>query len=63
MGAKGAKPPVTDDLPTEPMDFAQSREAVPVQWFAGTRVVAVQWITDALDIRSKQAPDERPGKK
>lgn len=63
MGSKGTKPPDTDDLPTEPMDFAQAREAVPVQWFVGRRRVAGQWLSDALDIRTKQAPDERPSKK
>lgn len=63
MGAKGIKPPETDDLPTEEMDFSQAREAVPVQWFRGTRRVSLQWLTDAEDVRSKQAPDERPSKK
>jgi hypothetical protein len=61
--AKGTNAPEKDDLPVEEEDVATSQEGIPIPWHGGTRRVAVRWITPALDMLTKEAPDERPGKK
>jgi hypothetical protein len=62
MGNKAGKPPESPDLPTED-DYPSAREQMPVLWFRGRREVAPQWMTDALDMRSQQAPEDANGKK
>jgi|GEM_PF-5324112 len=59
---KSAKAPETSDLPTED-DYSTAREQQPVQWSRGRRQLTVQWMSDALDLQSQQAPDDANGKK
>jgi hypothetical protein len=63
MSSKAAKAPERDDLPVEDEDIATAQEGIPVPWQAGTRRVAVRWITPAFDRVTKEAPAERAGKK
>ena len=42
-------------LPIEREDFATAQEAQPVRWFGGTRLVALQWITDAVNLIAVKA--------
>jgi hypothetical protein len=52
-----------EPLPVEPEEIATHKEAVPVPWWAGTRKIAVRWMTPAMLMITEQAPQERPGKK
>jgi len=53
----------SEPLPVEPEEIASHQEAVPVPWWAGTRKVALRWITPATQMITEQAPQEKPGKK
>jgi len=53
----------TDDMPVEPEAVATSQEAIPVPYLAGTRLIALRWISPPIDVFSVQAKDTRPGKK
>lgn len=59
---KSSKPPESPDLPTED-DYSSAREQMPLQWFRGRREISLQWLSDAMDLRSQQAPEDANGKK
>ena len=64
MSAKGTSDlGESDDLPVEPETLATSQESVPVPYLAGTRLIALRWISPPIAVFSVQAKDERPGKK
>lgn len=64
MSAKGSKSPAQlDETTLEGEDMSTHQETIPVPWVAGTRLIAIRWIAPALDMVTRQAPDERPGKK
>jgi hypothetical protein len=61
---KGANLPTGQNkyLNIDPRDGATNQEAVPVTWYAGTRMVALQWIMEPVNQLTRPAPDSR-GKK
>jgi hypothetical protein len=64
MSSKGSQDlGETDDMPLEPESVATMQEAVPVPFLAGTRAIALRWISPPVSVFSVQAKDERPGKK
>lgn len=64
MSAKGRSNPVELNRDTiEEEELATHQEAVPIPSISGTRLVAVRWISPALDQVARQAKEERPGKK
>jgi hypothetical protein len=64
MGAKGYKPPPTDDVTgIEEDTVSNSQEATPIALMAGERKIAVTWISRVYKQFTKEAPMERPGKK
>lgn len=64
MGLKSQnRPAELDELPAEAEDVVTSQESIPVPYLAGTRLLALRWITDAMSVYSEQAPDSRPEKK
>lgn len=52
-----------EDWPVGEEEITTHQEAVPVPYMAGTRKVALRWISPAVDLVTVQAPDETPGKK
>ena len=62
MSAKG-KEPEREDAPVQDEEIATHQEAIPVPWLAGTRRVALRWISPAFAMATQVAPDENPGKK
>jgi len=52
-----------DPTTLEDEDLPTHQEAIPVPCLSGTRLVALRWISPALNMVAEQAPDERPGKK
>lgn len=55
--------PDRDEWPVEDEDIATHQEAIPVPYMAGTRRIGLRWMTPALDMRTRQAPDPSYGKK
>ncbi len=53
-GSRHATSPY-DLLPLEPQDQATAQQNQPAAWFAGTRLIAAQWVTDALNQVAVQA--------
>ncbi len=53
----------TDAVPIGDEEMATHQEAVPAPYLAGTRRVALRWMTGALDRVTQQAPDAPAGKK
>lgn len=56
-------PPEPDTAGIEEEQVSSSQESVPVPFVAGTRKIAVKWISRVYNQKSKPAPAERPGKK
>lgn len=64
MSSKTAQlPEEIDETTLEPETLATNQETIPVPYLAGTRLIALRWISPALDMVTRQAPDDRPGKK
>ena len=61
---KGANLPASQNkvLNIDPRDTSTNQEGIPVTWFAGTRMVALQWIMEPVNQFTRPAPDSR-GKK
>lgn len=59
MSAKGSNLPADDTklANLDPTDSVTNEEAVPVTLFAGTRLVALQWIMEPVNQFTKDAPD------
>lgn len=60
---KGPKNADVEEVPIGEEELATHQEAVPVPYLAGTRRVALRWITAATDRVTQQAPDDTPAKK
>lgn len=56
-------PESIDDTTLEDEELATHQETIPVPYIAGTRMVALRWLGPAYDMVTRQAPDDRPGKK
>ena len=52
-----------DDWPIAEEEVTTHQEAIPVPYIAGTRRVALRWVSPAVDMITIQAKDETPGKK
>lgn len=64
MSTKGVSAPAEVNRDTlEEEELSTHQEAVPVPYLAGTRMVAVRWLSGAMDQVARQAKDDRPGKK
>lgn len=64
MSTKASKTPAElDDTTMEEEDLATHQETIPVPFVFGTRLVALRWISPALDMVTRQAKDDKPGKK
>lgn len=64
MSAKGiGKPTEINSDTIEDEEMATHQEAIPIPYLAGSQMLAVRWITPALDRVARQAPQDRPGKK
>lgn len=51
------KPPVKKELlPFQKESVASNQQAVPLPYLAGTRLVAIRWMTDALNEVTQQVP-------
>jgi hypothetical protein len=61
--SKAVKAPEREDLPIEEEEMATSQEGIIVPWLNGTRRLAVRWVSSAEDMITREAPDDRPGKK
>lgn len=44
-----------DDVPVEEQDLSSAQETAPLPWFAGQRLVALRWLSPALEMTTKQA--------
>jgi len=64
MSSKGSRDQgQTDDVPVEPETLSTAQESIPVPYLAGTRLVAIRWISLPFAVFAVQAKDEKPGKK
>lgn len=64
MSSKGKVPRADLNRDTiEEEELATHQETIPIPYLAGTQMVAIRFISPALDRVARQAPDERPGKK
>jgi len=59
---KGQTPFATDEIPVEEQTIATAQEAGPLPYLAGTRMIAILWIDEALDMKAVQT-GESIGKK
>lgn len=55
--------PASEAVPAEDESLSSAREAVPVPYLAGTRKIALRWITPIYNQHAEEAPAERPAKK
>ena len=55
--------PAAEAVPVEDESLSSAREAVPVPYLAGTRKIALRWISPIYNQRAEEAPVERPAKK
>jgi|GEM_PF-6167604 len=63
MSSKGkSKLPTQNDI-IEDEELATHQETVPIPMMSGTRIIALRWISPALDKIARQAKQDRPGKK
>lgn len=65
MSSKG-KSQVASELNNDTLeeeDLATHQETIPIPFICGTQIVALRWMTQALDRKARQAPQDRPGKK
>ena len=53
----------TDGLPVEDESVSRAQEAVPVPYVAGTRKLALRWVTPIYNQHAEEAPRSRPNKK
>ena len=44
-------------------DFSTNQESVVLPWFAGEQKLALRWISPVYNQFTREAPQERPGKK
>lgn len=59
---KGPNKPEVEKDSIQEEEVATHQEAIPVPYFAGTRKIAVRWITPAISIitkKNKEAPTKK----
>lgn len=47
----------------EEEELSTHQEAIPIPFLCGTQMVAIRFISPALDRVAREAPNDRPGKK
>ena len=47
----------------DPEDYSTTQAASVLPWFCGERKIALRWISPVHNQFTKEAPEERPGKK
>ena len=63
-GGSGIKPdPALDEGNVNGEDVSTNQEATVLPWCAGEQKIAVHWISPVYNQFTKEAPNERPGKK
>lgn len=64
MSAKGKAPAEELNRDTiEEEELATHQEIIPIPFLCGTQMVAIRFMSPALDRVARQAPNDRPGKK
>lgn len=55
MKNQGNNPPQPNPLPAnmDQSELASNQNAEPVKWFAGTRLIAVHWVSPIYNLTSK----------
>ncbi len=56
-------PPQTQPFGVQDQMTSNQTQAVPVAYVAGTRKIAVKWMTPIYNLRSAPAPNSNPSKK
>ncbi len=46
-----------------PDEMSTNQEGTVVPWFAGEQIFALRWISPVYDQFTREAPNDRPGKK
>ena len=62
-GASSKPDPEIDMGNTDGEDFSTNQEATALPWFTGEQKIALRWISPVYGQFTKEAPEERPGKK
>ena len=62
-GAQTKPDPEIEMANTDSEDFSTNQEATVLPWFAGERKISLRWISPVYGQFTKEAPQERPGKK
>lgn len=60
---KGSDVSTVEPANVEPAELSSNQQAVPVPLFAGEAKFALVWLCDPFNQFTKDAPQERPGKK
>ena len=63
MMANTSTPPQAQPFGVQDQMTSNQQQALPVAYVAGTRKVAVKWMTPIYNLRSAPAPNAIPGKK
>jgi len=62
MGGNTTQPPTAQPFGIQDQQTSNQQQAVPVAYIAGTRKIAVKWLTPIYNLYSQPAPT-RTGKK
>ena len=63
MMGNSSQPPQAQPFGIQDQMTSNQQEALPVAYIAGTRKIAVKWMTPIYNLRSAPAPNQTPGKK
>ena len=63
MGNQNAQPPQPKPFGIQDQQTATNQQGQPVAYFAGTRKIAVTWISGIYNLRAAEAPNQIPTKK
>ena len=63
MSGSSSTPPKAQPFGVQDQMTANQQQALPVAYIAGTRKIAVKWMTPIYNLRSAPAPNTSPGKK
>ena len=63
MMGNASTPPKAQPFGVQDQMTSNNQQALPVAYVAGTRKVAVKWLTPIYNLRSAPAPNQQGGKK
>jgi len=63
MGMSNPPSPTTQPFGSQDQMTANTQQAQPVPYVAGTRKLAAKWVTPIYNLRSAPAPNTNPSKK